>query len=267
MSTTVSGFKLWLSFYLALGILSSMMSCKSTLISESGDANQIAQIRGNVIAATNTIFTSSDKYLNSPTGIIYWIINISVNSHRYNSPVTNSGPWRIRVNSKEYDQFGPARFFIPMEVSQGKTGTTTIIFAVPDTSSIRNAKLLYIGQLPQSSGSLSGGKRVDAYDWNLQTAIVKAKTTDASSGMRLSGTYVATLLGVEQTATFKGDTLEMFDKFGGKRIFKYSISPDGTTITTTDIVNGKIGNESFKFIKENGVVVINNISYYRKRGF
>ena len=86
----------------------------------------------------------------------------------------------------------------------------------------------------------------------------------SSSSSRPSGTYVATLLGIEQTATFKGDTLEIYDRIDGKRVFKYVISPDGTEITTTNVATRETGTDDFEFIREQGIVVIGGITYYRK---
>lgn len=79
-----------------------------------------------------------------------------------------------------------------------------------------------------------------------------------------SGTYVCTVLGMEQTATFKGNTLEMYDKLGGKRVFKYKISEDGSRITVTNVVTGKTTTESFKFIKEHQIIVMSGLEYHRR---
>lgn len=83
-------------------------------------------------------------------------------------------------------------------------------------------------------------------------------TTPSSSttSAKPSGTYVGTLEGFQITLTFKGDVLEYYDQFNGKRVGKYTISQDGSTITTTDIATGATSTARFKYIKEYDCVVI-----------
>ena len=79
-----------------------------------------------------------------------------------------------------------------------------------------------------------------------------------------SGTYSAVLLGIEQTVTFKGSTVEYYDNFEGNRIFEYSISPDGKSITLRNVSTGKTSTLSYKYIKEHQMVVLGQFEYYRK---
>ncbi|MFC1978285.1 DUF4352 domain-containing protein [Chloroflexota bacterium] len=247
-----------MSILLLFALLSSL-ACESLLTPSSGVTSQIAQIQGNVIAVTDTIFTSGDKYFNSPKGVVYWIVNVSVTSHRYENPITaNPGHWKLNIDGKLYDAHGSfpdAQSTIPMEIPQGKSGTTTIRFAVPDSASVVGAKLLYIGQSPESSGSLSGGKRVDAYDWKEQKLYTY---------LTLSGTYIATIFGWEESATFREDTLELYNRLDGKRIFKYKISQDERSISLTNVVSGQKTVMGFKYGKEPGFVVIGEATYYRQ---
>ena len=79
-----------------------------------------------------------------------------------------------------------------------------------------------------------------------------------------SGTYVATVFGIEQTITFEGEILDFFDLLEGKRVFKYKISEDGSKITATNVVTGRTFIEKFKFIKEHQIVVIGEVEYHRR---
>ncbi len=79
-----------------------------------------------------------------------------------------------------------------------------------------------------------------------------------------SGTYVYTILGIEQTLTFRGDTLEVYDVLDGKRVFEYKISEDGKQLVATSVATGKTTTESFKYIKEHECVVMNGKEYYKK---
>ena len=93
-------------------------------------------------------------------------------------------------------------------------------------------------------------------------------TSSSSASARPSGTYTATLFGNEQSLTFRGDVLERYDRLEGKAIFRYTISEDGSTITTTNVVSGVIETLAFKYIKEFECVVLyagnTPIQYYKK---
>jgi hypothetical protein len=98
-----------------------------------------------------------------------------------------------------------------------------------------------------------------------------ATPTPSSPGTkaRPSGTYVATVLGVEQSLTFKGDVFERYDPLGGKEVFKYTISEDGSTITATNVATGVTWTRGFKYIKDFECVVIDYgdgapVQYYKK---
>jgi len=79
-----------------------------------------------------------------------------------------------------------------------------------------------------------------------------------------SGTYVATFFGMEQSLTFTGDTLEIYDDFEGKRVFNYKISEDGSKIRLINVASGKTFIQSFNFVKEHQVVSLNQIEYHRR---
>ena len=79
-----------------------------------------------------------------------------------------------------------------------------------------------------------------------------------------SGTYVATVLGIEQSITFKGSTIEFYDVLGGERIFEFSISEDGHSITLRNVVTGKTHTDDYSYIKEYDIVVIGILEYHRR---
>jgi uncharacterized membrane protein (UPF0136 family) len=79
-----------------------------------------------------------------------------------------------------------------------------------------------------------------------------------------SGTYVATVLGIEQSITFKGSTIEFYDVLDGERIFEFSISEDGHSITLRNVVTGKTHTDNYSYIKEYDIVVIGILEYHRR---
>ena len=79
-----------------------------------------------------------------------------------------------------------------------------------------------------------------------------------------SGTYVATLLGIEQSITFKGSTVEFFNMFEGKTVFDFSISQDGNSITLRNVATGDTRTLNYRYIKEHEIVVIGATEYYRQ---
>jgi hypothetical protein len=79
-----------------------------------------------------------------------------------------------------------------------------------------------------------------------------------------SGTYVAMVLGIEQHITFKGSNIEFYDVLGGKRIFEFSISQDGHSITLRNVVTGETHIDDYSYIKEYDIVVIGILEYHRR---
>jgi hypothetical protein len=79
-----------------------------------------------------------------------------------------------------------------------------------------------------------------------------------------SGTYVATVLGFEQSITFKRSTVEFFDILEGKRIFEFSISQDGNSITSKNVATGETYTSNYRYIKEYQIVVIGQLEYHRQ---
>jgi len=65
--------------------------------------------------------------------------------------------------------------------------------------------------------------------------------------------------------TFKGDTLEAYDPIEGKRVARYDISSDGKVISTTDVATGETSISSFKFMKDEGIVVIDDIQFFHRK--
>jgi len=79
-----------------------------------------------------------------------------------------------------------------------------------------------------------------------------------------SGTYVATLLGIEESITFRGSTVEFYNVLDGKRVFEFSISQDGHSITLTNVATGKTLTNDYRYNKEYDIVVIGVIEYHRR---
>jgi len=79
-----------------------------------------------------------------------------------------------------------------------------------------------------------------------------------------SGTYIATVFGIEQSITFKGSTVEFFNMLDGKRVFDFSISQDGNSITLRNVATGDTSTLNYRYIKEHEIVVIGSTEYYRQ---
>lgn len=79
-----------------------------------------------------------------------------------------------------------------------------------------------------------------------------------------SGTYTCTTWGIEQSITFKGSTVEFYNVLDGKRVFKYSISPDGSSLTLRNVSTGKTHTQRYKYIKEHQIVTLGEYEYHRK---
>ena len=78
-----------------------------------------------------------------------------------------------------------------------------------------------------------------------------------------AGTYTATIVGIKNTITFSGDRLETYNIVEGRRVFKYSISKDGTSIQLTDAVTGTVTTESFAYIREANRVILGVTAYFK----
>ncbi len=79
-----------------------------------------------------------------------------------------------------------------------------------------------------------------------------------------SGTYMYTQFGMQESLTVKGDTIELFNAIDGKRVFKYSISGDGKSISLTNVVTGKVVKQRFSYSTEAKAIVIGDMEYYRE---
>ena len=104
--------------------------------------------------------------------------------------------------------------------------------------------------------------------------ITPTSSSQPTKTTKPSGTYVGTMQSIygslELTITFTRDTIEYYDRINGKRIFKYTISEDGSTLTTEDVM-GTVATQDFKYDPEYECVIIYStdsshipIQYYRK---
>jgi len=156
-----------------------------TKLQLSTNSEMPADISGTVMVTDTVVWQGEIKEIKAPTdkGIVYWIVDISVDNKSYQDAVTaNPGHWKIKVGDKTYDAHGSIldlESSYPMTVSAGGKGQTIIRFAVPDTLKVSSAELCYQGQEPHSYGKLTGGDKVLAWDWASKTAITKlSKVTD-----------------------------------------------------------------------------------------
>lgn len=108
-------------------------------------------------------------------GEAWWVIDVAVKNEAYEDVITaKHEDWKIIANDNIYDAqpyLGTISASYPMSVPLGETGETTLRFLVPDTLKVGDTELCYQGQEPSSYGSLSGGDKVAAYDWDSRTVI------------------------------------------------------------------------------------------------
>jgi hypothetical protein len=82
----------------------------------------------------------------------------------------------------------------------------------------------------------------------------------------LNGTYTGIILGLEQTATFNGNTVTFYNDGDGKRIYEYFISAgleSGQVINLKNVATGKTRTETFKYNAQYDICTIEGINYYR----
>ncbi len=224
-----------------------------------------ADIIGRVTVAEflTDLAEGSPGVLNPAENNIFWVVNISIKNKTYPQPVTSDywKDWAIISGANVYKP--PEIFKVLAKGTQikriltGQTGQILNCFEVPSSLTLSNAQIVYQGQQPYSYGILTGGDKVAGYNFLLKKAVtISSPTTNPKTSASPSGTYVGTLQGFEISLTFKGDVLEYYDKFNGKLVFKYTISQDGSTMTTTNVATGVTSTGSFKYIKEYDCVVI-----------
>ena len=92
-------------------------------------------------------------------------------------------------------------------------------------------------------------------------------TPKGSVTYQLNGTYTATIVfGIEQTATFDGNTVTFYNRSEGKRIYEYFIPgglESGQVIRLTYVVTGETRTVTFKYNMKYDCVTIEGDTYYR----
>lgn len=79
------------------------------------------------------------------------------------------------------------------------------------------------------------------------------------------GTYTTQKMGAKVSVTFRDSNfLEMHDTVNGIQIYQYKISDDGETIQLTNVVTKKTTPLKFNYVKDYGIVVIDNVEYLRE---
>ena len=76
-----------------------------------------------------------------------------------------------------------------------------------------------------------------------------------------TGTYSATVLGLTQTATFKGNTLTLYNRVDGKRVYEYEIISNTNQIRLRNVATGRTFIDSFKYVAEYDTFVWDDITY------
>ena len=107
-------------------------------------------------------------YTPGEPGNVFWIVKISVKNNFFEDRVVELPTyWSIVAGDKRYPAQLKLGLYPPeMNVYQGQSGSTILVFIVPGNLSCENARLAY----EESSGipiwgSLSGGNKLDIFQW------------------------------------------------------------------------------------------------------
>jgi len=144
----------------------------------------------------------------------------------------------------------------PVSIALGETDELMLCCLAPTGIKPGQCQIsLWSGQNAISYGSLTDTNiEVGVYNWDSQ------KITQLDNP---SGTYTATENGMKATLTFKSNNvLEMYDPEDGDTLYTYSISNDGQSITTTNMVTHETNTNSFEYIPSEDCVVLGT-SYYK----
>jgi hypothetical protein len=90
----------------------------------------------------------------------------------------------------------------------------------------------------------------------IQPTIIVSIPPITSTGVKPSGVYSASIMGYEQTLTFSGNTLDIYDQLDGRKTYTYAISNNDSEISMTDIVSHVTTVKPFQYLKPYECVVL-----------
>ena len=189
----------------------------------------------------------------------FWVLHLKIRNKSFQSPVAANSSWAVILEGEPFNTGGVSVDFAestPVSITSGETGELMLCCLAPTGIKPYQCQIsLWNGQNAISYGSITDTNiEVGIYNWDLQ------KITQLNNP---SGTYSATVNGIKATLTFKSNnTLEMYDAEDGDTLYTYSISNDGQTITTTNIVTHKTDTNYFQYIPSEECVVLGS-SYYK----
>jgi len=143
---------------------------------------------------------------------------------------------------------------------EARLGLWTFILLLGSVLLLPSTTLAYSGVEPFATGK----------DFLLSNARSNAETVTNGAGNIIpeqcpSGKYTTQKMGAQASVTFRSsDILEMEDAVNGRRIYEYKILGDGETIKITDVTSGNTTSHSFNYVKDYGIVVIDNVEYYKE---
>ena len=108
-------------------------------------------------------------------------------------------------------------------------------------------------------GALAGIEPLATYAERVKGWFGLSTTSDSPSG-----TYIATCFDFEQSITFRGSTIESYNVIDGKRVYEFSISQNGNSITLRNVATGGTKTLNYRYMKEHEIVVMGVTEYYRQ---
>lgn len=121
------------------------------------------------------------------------------------------------------------------------------------------AAFLIIALIGMVVGAFAGIEPLATYAEDVKGWFGISTTSDSPSG-----TYIATFFGYEQSVTFRGSTIEFCSTLDGKRVYEFSISQNGNSITLRNVATGGTNTLNYRYIREHEIVVMGETQYYRQ---
>jgi hypothetical protein len=170
--------------FLSLATVCSLVAGCEKLPPVSSTSAYQADISGYVIIPEFLYVRDVTVWKNEGEGDVFWVVEISIKNTSYEHAITfGDKNWQIVAGGEVYpSDEGLMRALRYREVTSqddrdiptGQSGKITVCFSVPDTLKVSDTALCYQGQELYSYGKLTGGDRVEAYDWDSRAIAYKS---------------------------------------------------------------------------------------------
>jgi len=220
------------------------------------DSEYPADISGHVTIADKVRAATAIPVAPNKENHVFWIVDFYVRNVAYSEAMVVSAElgykgWEIVAGDQAYV---PRSAGTPesASIALSEAGQFKLCFSVPNTLQVNDARICYLGQEPYSYGKLTGGDKIEAYDWDLRKPIV------GYEGPSPHGLYKTWTIFGEATLDFQDHKLTTynFPVLRGKSVYTYRILDDGTRIQLTDVVTNEVMTWDFKYNEQYGYIVI-----------